>query len=69
MGSIVSVLGKVAEYAKAVAAAATAAAGALSLALADGSVSVSEYVTLALAVLGALGIVGAVPNKAKREDA
>lgn len=64
-----SVLVKVAEYAKAVAAAATAGAASLSLALADGQVSVGEGVTIALAVLGALGIVAGVPNRAKRDDA
>lgn len=66
--SLPSVLGKVAEYAKAVAAAATAVAAALSAGLVDGSLSVGDYVTVVLAGLGALGIVAALPNKAPQRD-
>lgn len=51
------------KYAKAVVGAVTAGSTALGFALADGSVSPGEIVGVALAVLGALGIVAVVPNK------
>lgn len=48
---------------KAVVAAAAAAAGTLAAATADGSLSTGDIVTVVLAVLGALGVTYAVPNK------
>lgn len=53
-------LGKIA---KAVVAAAAAGAATLSVAAQDGSLSTGELVTLALAILGALGVTYAVPNR------
>jgi len=54
---------KVSAAAKAIVAAVVAGAGALSVAMADGALSTGDGVTIALAVLGALGITYAVPNK------
>lgn len=54
------VLGKAA---KALVAAAAAAAGTLAVATQDGSLSPGDVVTVVLAVLGALGVTYAVPNK------
>lgn len=54
---------KLSSMAKAVVAAAAAAAGTLAVATADGSLSTGDIVTLVLAVLGALGVTYAVPNK------
>lgn len=51
------------KYAKAVVGAVTAGSTALGYALADGSLSAGEGLGVALAVLGALGIVAVVPNK------
>jgi hypothetical protein len=52
----------IAPYAKAVTAALVAGLTALLTALDDGAVSRSEWVTVAVAFLGALGAVWAVPN-------
>jgi hypothetical protein len=50
------------KYAKAIVAAATAALVAVGAALTDDTVTTGEWVTIALAALGALGVY-AVPNK------
>lgn len=57
---------KLPVYAKTIVAAVAAGAVALSSALSDSTVTASEGVTIALAVLGALGV-WAVPNRAKRD--
>lgn len=49
--------------AKSVAGAAAAGTAALVAATADGSLSTGDLVTVVLAVIGALGVVYAVPNK------
>lgn len=54
---------KLNSMAKALVAAAAAAAGVLVTATADGSLSVGDIVTAVVAVLGALGVTYAVPNK------
>ncbi|MET9479892.1 hypothetical protein [Streptomyces sp. NPDC006638] len=54
---------RVSTFAKAVAAALAAGAAAVATAVQDGSFTTGEGVTVALAVLGALGITYAVPNK------
>lgn len=51
------------KYAKSLAAAVAAGAGSLAVALDDGAVMPGEWITAALAVAGALGIVYAVPNR------
>lgn len=53
-------LGKIA---KAIVAGAAAGTAALSLATQDGSLDTGEVVTIVLAVLGALGVTYAVPNR------
>ncbi|MET9123029.1 hypothetical protein [Streptomyces sp. NPDC004528] len=55
---------KLSRYAKAVVAAVVAGSGSLATALNDGTVTATEAVTVVLAVLGALGITWAVPNRA-----
>lgn len=55
------------HVAKAIAAAAATATATLVAVTADGVFSVGDGVTLALAVLGSLGVVYAVPNAAKEE--
>lgn len=52
-----------ARYAKAATAALTAAAGAAVTALTDSTISPQEWVTIAAAGLGALGVTWAVPNR------
>lgn len=54
---------KVSKYAKALVAAVAAGSASLLTAVNDGSVSNGEWVTVALAVLSALGVTYAVPNK------
>ncbi|MFE9098481.1 hypothetical protein [Streptomyces sp. NPDC007264] len=54
---------KISKYWKAVAAGAAAGAAALSTAMQDGTVTAAETVTAVLAVLGALGVTWAVPNR------
>lgn len=51
------------RYAKAIVAAVAAGAGSLGTALADDSVTSSEWLVVALAVLAALGVTARVPNK------
>lgn len=58
---------KIGSYAKAIVAALAAGTAALVQAMADGVIVQGEWVTVALAVLGALGITYAVPN-AKQSD-
>jgi hypothetical protein len=53
------------EYAKAIVAVVVAALVALQTALTDGGVSSQEWITIALAALGALGV-WAVPNAVAR---
>ncbi|MGW6255401.1 hypothetical protein [Streptomyces sp. NPDC055085] len=57
---------KLSSMAKALVAAAAAAAGTLAGVTADGSVTSGDVVTVVLAVLGALGVTYAVPNKDDR---
>lgn len=55
------------QYAKAVVAGATAGLTTLGGALADGHVTAGEWIAVAIAVLGGLGLTAAVPNaKANR---
>lgn len=58
---------KIGSYAKAIVAAAAAGTAALVQAMADNVIVPGEWVTVALAVLGALGITAVVPN-AVRSD-
>lgn len=58
---------KIGSYAKAIVAAAAAGTGTLVQAMADNDVVAGEWVTVALAVLGALGITAVIPN-AERSD-
>lgn len=58
---------KVGSYAKAIVAAAAAGTGSLFQAVGDNAITPGEWVTVALAVLGALGITAAIPN-AERSD-
>jgi hypothetical protein len=58
---------KVGSFAKAIVAAASAGTGALVVAMGDNVIVTGEWVTVALAVLGALGITYVVPN-AKQSD-
>lgn len=51
------------KYLKALYGAAAAGLGALSVAYADNAVTNQEWVSIAIAVVGALGIIWAVPNK------
>ena len=52
------------HYAKAIAGALVAALTALSTALVDGVVESTEWITVAVAAITALGVIWAVPNKA-----
>ena len=54
---------RVGRIAKAIVAAAAAGMSTLTLALADGNLTNGEGVTIALAVLGSLGITYVVPNQ------
>lgn len=54
---------KISKYWKAVMAAAAAGAASLVTALDDGTVTTQEGLTAAVAVLGALGLTWAVPNR------
>ncbi|MFH9073459.1 hypothetical protein [Streptomyces alboflavus] len=56
---------RISKYWKAVVAAVAAGAAALATALDDGTVTAQEGLTVGLAVLGALGLTWAVPNKAR----
>lgn len=58
---------KIGSYAKAIVSALAAGSGALAAATADSVVTSGELLYVGIAVLGALGIVAAVPN-AKRSD-
>lgn len=59
---------KIGSYAKSIVAAVVAGGTALGTALADDTVTTGEWVGVALAVLGALGIVAAVPNARVSDD-
>lgn len=54
---------RISKYWKAVVAAVAAGAAALATALDDGTVTTQEGLTAVLAVLGALGLTWAVPNR------
>lgn len=54
------------KYAKAIVGAGVAGLTALGTALADGTVTGPEWVGVAIATLGALGLIWAVPNQASR---
>ncbi|MFE9886289.1 hypothetical protein [Streptomyces scopuliridis] len=54
---------RISSFAKAVAAGVAAGSAALATAVQDGAFTTGEGVTVALAILGALGITYAVPNK------
>jgi hypothetical protein len=55
-------LSTILRYAKAVAGGLAAGVAALTPALADGTVTTTEWVTIAIAVLGGAGIIAVVPN-------
>ncbi len=57
------------RYAKAIASALAAGSASLVTALADDTLTTGEGITAALAVLGALGITWAVPNREPRDSA
>ncbi|MFD0902318.1 hypothetical protein [Actinomadura sediminis] len=59
---------KIGSYAKSLVAAVVAGSGTLGTAMADDVVTTGEWVGVALAVLGALGIVAAVPNARVSDD-
>jgi hypothetical protein len=54
---------KISKYWKAIASAVAAGAASLATALQDGTLTATEGITAALAVLAALGITWAVPNR------
>lgn len=54
----------VGSFAKAIVAAVAAGGATLGAAVADGALSTGDVVTVVLSVLGALGVVYVVPNKA-----
>lgn len=56
------------RYAKAIVAALTAGLGALATAVQDDVISTQEWVTIAIAAVGALGVTWAVPNKTPAHD-
>ncbi|MFD9950946.1 hypothetical protein ACFWYW_59300 [Nonomuraea sp. NPDC059023] len=58
---------KVGSMAKAIVAAMSAGTGSLVIAMSDDVIVTGEWVTVALAVLGALGITYAVPNAERSE--
>lgn len=60
---------RIAPYWKAVTAGVAAGAASLSTALSDGVLTTSEGITAVLAVLGALGLTWAVPNRAPKDEA
>lgn len=51
------------KYLKAIYGAVASGLGALSVAYADGAITGQEWVTIAIATLGALGVIWGVPNK------
>jgi hypothetical protein len=51
------------KYLKAIYGAVAAGLGALSVAYADGAITGPEWVTIAIAAFGALGVIWGVPNK------
>jgi hypothetical protein len=51
------------KIAKAIVGAVTAGLGALGVALADSQITATEWVVIAVATVGALGLVWGVPNK------
>lgn len=51
------------KYLKAIYGAVAAGLGALSVAYADGAITGQEWVTIAIAAFGALGVIWGVPNK------
>ncbi|WP_214322103.1 hypothetical protein [Nonomuraea sediminis] len=59
---------KIGSYAKAVVAAVSAGMASFVTAAGDGVVNTGEWVTVALAVVGALGITYVVPNSEKSES-
>lgn len=59
---------KVGRYAKAIVSALAAGSAAAVTAMGDGVIVTGEWVTIALAVLGALGITYVVPNAAQSEQ-
>ncbi|TDD54654.1 hypothetical protein E1286_05280 [Nonomuraea terrae] len=59
---------KVGSAAKSIVAAASAGTASLFTAMGDNVIVTGEWVTIALAVLGALGITYAVPNAAKSDQ-
>ncbi|GIH76126.1 hypothetical protein [Planobispora longispora] len=58
---------RIGSYAKAIVSAAAAGVTALAAATDDGVIVHGEWVTMALAVIGALGITYAVPNAARSD--
>lgn len=58
---------RVSRYWKAVAAALAAGLGALATAAQDDVISMQEWVTVAIAALGALGVTWAVPNRTPKD--
>lgn len=58
---------KVSRYWKAIVSGMAAGTASLATALNDGTVTAGEGVTVALAVLGALGVTWAVPNRPKQQ--
>ncbi len=56
------------HYAKALVGAVMAGLGALGTALADGHVTATEWVVIAAAAAGALGLVWGVPNAPKQPE-
>lgn len=59
---------KVGSFAKAIVSAAAAGTGSLAIAMSDSVIETGEWVTVALAVLGALGITYAIPNARQSEN-
>ncbi|TMR18569.1 hypothetical protein ETD86_21510 [Nonomuraea turkmeniaca] len=58
---------KVGSFAKAIVSAAAAGTASLAVAMGDSVIETGEWVTVALAVLGALGVTYVVPNAAQSE--
>lgn len=56
------------RYAKAVASGVTALGTAVGYALADDKITTNEWIGIAVAVVAALGLVGAVPNAPAAQD-
>lgn len=59
---------RISKYWKAVAAGVAAGSASLATALQDGTLTTTEEVTAVLAVLGALGLTWAVPNRQRRGE-